>query len=61
MKTTIALVSLMIAYAIVQKRLPCNFSVTCLAGMPTIHQALVDPWTGKIRPLRFHPQRHKQE
>jgi hypothetical protein len=57
MKTVIVCCTIAIFYAIVQEQLPCNFSVTCLAGMPTIHQSLVDPWTGKVRPRVIKPVR----
>jgi len=36
-------------YGIFQEQLPCNFSITCLMGRPTIKQALFDGWTGKPR------------
>jgi hypothetical protein len=38
---------LLIFYGIIQQQLPCNFSITCLMGMPTLRQALSDGWTGK--------------
>ena len=55
MKTTIVCVGLLIVYAIMQEQLPCNFSVTCLMGMPTLHQSIADRWTGKITPRTLFP------
>jgi hypothetical protein len=51
MKRTTVVMGLLIFYAIIQGQLPCNFSITCLAGMPTLHQELVDRWTGKPKPV----------
>jgi hypothetical protein len=53
MKTVVALVGLGIIYAILQQQLPCNFSVTCLAGMPTFHQSVTNGWNGKPKRIRL--------
>ena len=39
-KTLVACMGLLIFYGIIQQQLPCNFSITCLMGRPTIKRAL---------------------